>query len=67
MAVDATSPSQVLDLLFDEDNGVLSKELDLDGKTKVETLSFVSICWISFTKTRGVRVGVTSESSHVMK
>ena len=44
MAVDATSPSQVLDLLFDEDNGVLSKELDLDGKTKVETLSFVSIC-----------------------
>lgn len=41
MALEAPS-SQVLDLLFDEDNGVLSKELDVGGKS-IETLDFVSL------------------------
>lgn len=36
----ATPTAQVLDLLFDEDNGVLSKELDLGGKGSIETLNF---------------------------
>ncbi|XP_076464942.1 uncharacterized protein LOC143296864 [Babylonia areolata] len=40
MALESTPSSQVLDILFDEDNGVLSKELDIEGKSRVETLSF---------------------------
>ncbi|KAL8602266.1 hypothetical protein ACOMHN_022779 [Nucella lapillus] len=43
MALDTAPSSQVLDILFDEDNGVLSKELDIDPRfdgKKVETLSF---------------------------
>ena len=42
MALDTAPSDQVLDMLFDEDNGVLSKELDLNSKGGVETFSFVS-------------------------
>jgi hypothetical protein len=42
MACDTTPSLQVLDMLFDENNGVLSKEFDLDEKGFVETLDFVS-------------------------
>lgn len=39
MAIEAP-PSQVLDLLFDEDNGVLARELDIGSKSGVETVDF---------------------------
>ncbi|KAK7481315.1 hypothetical protein BaRGS_00027395 [Batillaria attramentaria] len=39
MALEAPS-SQVLDLLFDEDNGVLRKELEFGAKGSIETLNF---------------------------
>ena len=53
-----SSPSQVLDFLFDEDNGVLSKELDVDGKASVQTLSFVS--WPLLLVSGQVRSSITT-------
>lgn len=44
MAVE-TSPSQVLDLLFDEDCGVLARELD---QGHIEPPNFVSLCIVRF-------------------
>lgn len=47
MACDITPSSQVLDLLFDENNGVLSNDFGIDEKCLVETLDFNDLDFLS--------------------
>lgn len=47
MACDITPSSQILDLLFDENNGVLNSDFELDGKGTVETLDFNDLDFLS--------------------